>query len=213
MSILSASRSTRPFIVSPSDGLNARASASSIASSVSRNGATSWVKPRPGPCVTCTRPYSVIACSSLPSAGASRMRKSSMSAEPTKGRCGCASWYCACTDSFPPCMLRIVQATQQLAGVVHAGGETAPAAIGNDFAMNNARGPVQTLDAQLPHHAAVMLGVRHHVARRVPLRHQHAIELRVQLPGRPGGGRLCRALPGAAECDGRDAAPDRASHR
>ena len=84
-------RSMRPFAVMPSEALKARASASSSVSWVSWNGAIRWLKPSPGPCITSTNPYSVIACSSLASAGALRMRKSVISAVPLSGLPGAAS--------------------------------------------------------------------------------------------------------------------------
>ena len=203
-------------MVSPSDELNARASVSSSASSVSRNGATSRVKPRPGPCITSTSPYSVIACSSLPSAGASRMRKSSISAVPDQRPVRLR--IVVLRLHRQPAALHaahIIQAAQQFAGVVGAGGETAPATIGNDLRQERGLRPGAALEAQLLDHAAVVLGMqppRRSTSRPCAISTRSNLASSVQ--GGPGGGSALLRLAG---CGGvvrrRDAAPDRASRR
>ena len=131
-------------MVSPSDELNARASFNSSASSVSRNGATSRVKPRPGPCIASTSPYNVIACSSL--AERRRIADAEIVDLGTAAQRPAGLRILVLGLNRQPAALHaahIIEAAQQFAGVVGAGSETAAGTIGNELGRETVCGPVR----------------------------------------------------------------------
>ena len=205
-----ASRSIRPWAVSPSDGLNARASASSSTSSDSVNGATILVNASPGPRSTSTNPYNVIAWSSLPSAAAR--------GDAEIGQLGRALQWMARAG------IVIGAADRQRAALHRVGHVRAPAADRRPWRRSprvagppvrpicSANGPWSRVAPStrrrrntLPSFSARTVTRREHKA----MRHQDAIEMRVERPGRPGRRFRLRAV--ARRVAGRASRADRSS--